>query len=87
MIVDYSGASPMATIQSLIQLGYNNGSWNGNGINSSSASATFASAHKTALGYAEASELGAASFSGQSVDSTAILVRYTFAGDANIDCR
>src|SRR5205814_3756286 len=39
MIVDYSGASPMATIQSLIKTGCNNGTWTGNGITSSHAAA------------------------------------------------
>jgi T5SS/PEP-CTERM-associated repeat protein len=88
MIVDYSGSSPLATIQSLIQAGYNGGSWTGDGITSSSAAAASLSAHKTALGYAEASALFGsfpATFSGQSVDSTSILIRYTLSGDANLD--
>ena len=38
-----------------------------------------------ALGYAEASQLGVATFSGLSVDNTAILVKFTFNGDANLD--
>src|SRR5207248_5308368 len=60
------------------------GSWNGTGITSSAAAAAAGGAHRTALGYAEASALGAGSFSGQSVDSTALLVRYTAAGDSDL---
>jgi hypothetical protein len=43
--------------------------------------------NKTALGYAEASSVlhGTTIFSGQSVDNTAVLIRYTYAGDANLD--
>src|SRR5439155_15785053 len=39
----------------------------------------------TALGFAEASTLGYSSFSGFAVDSTAILIKYTRYGDANLD--
>jgi hypothetical protein len=88
LIVDYSGTSPFASIQSAIQSGFNAGSWNGTGIKSSSA-ATGLNGHATALGYAEASSVGIGSgggtFSGQAVDNTSVLVRYTYAGDSNID--
>jgi hypothetical protein len=56
----------------------------GNGITSSSAAAT--SGH--ALGYGEASAVFSsfpATFQGQSVDNTSVLVRYTRYGDANLD--
>jgi hypothetical protein len=91
MIVDYSGASPIAMIQSLIKSGCNNGAWTGNGIASSRAAAIAvdsSNAHKSALGFADANHLFAsfpASFIGQTVDSTSVLVRYTLAGDANLD--
>ena len=42
----------------------------------------------TALGYAEATDLFGsfpAAFAGQSVDSTAILIKHTFYGDVNLD--
>jgi hypothetical protein len=38
-----------------------------------------------ALGYAEASALGLTSFSGQDVDDSAVLIKFTLAGDANLD--
>jgi len=88
LIVDYTGTSPFSSIQSLIKSGYNGGSWTGNGIRSSSAAAGL-NGHTTALGYAEASEAGigagGGTFSGQSVDNTSVLVRYTYAGDGNVD--
>jgi len=69
-------------VQNQIKSGFNGGSWNGNGITSSVAAAP--SAHRTGLGYAEASELNVASFAGQSVDASSVLVRYTLMGDANL---
>ena len=86
MIVDYlPGASPIDEVASLIRFGYAGGSWNGSGIDSSTAASMAASPHRTALGYGEASALGVGSFAGQTVDSTSLLVRYTFTGDANLD--
>src|SRR5439155_26300114 len=82
-IVDYSGSSTIANVRALIQQGYNGGNWQGGGVTSSAAAATASSAHKTALGYAEASALGVGSFGGESFDGDAVLLRYPFAGDAN----
>lgn len=83
MIIDYTGASPIAPIESLLAGGYNGGAWSGNGINSSTA----AGSGNTALGFAESSEIFTsfpATFSGQPVDDTAVLLKYTFYGDANL---
>jgi hypothetical protein len=84
LIVDYSGASPLSTIAARLTSGHNNGAWNGNGINSSTAAAT----PNHALGYAESSAIFPAfpaSFAGQQVDNTCVLVTYTRYGDANLD--
>ena len=43
------------------------------------------SASGLAVGYGEASALGLTSFVGTSVDSTAVVMRATYAGDANLD--
>jgi hypothetical protein len=89
MIVDYPpGASPLGTIKSLITSGYDGGAWTGNGIRSLTAAAAANDDHPTALGYAEASELYLsfpATFAGQLVDDSAVLVRYTYYGDATLD--
>ncbi len=84
-ILDYSGASPIETIRQLIQTGYNNGSWDGDGITSTAARLASSAATKTSLAYAEAFELGTTIFDGQSVDSTTVLVKYTLAGDADLN--
>lgn len=84
MVINYTAASPLANVQSLIATGYADGSWTGTGITSSAA----ASQTATALGFAEASDVFTsfpATFSGQSVDDTSVLIRYTIKGDANLD--
>jgi hypothetical protein len=84
VIVDYSGASPLSDLRVDLTSGYNNGAWNGVGIFSSAAAAT--PGH--AVGYAEATELFGsfpATFNGQSIDNTTVLLRYTRYGDANLD--
>jgi HEAT repeat protein len=91
MVINYSAATPIAAIRSLLASAFAGGSWTGTGITSSTA-ATIAGnpslPHKTALGYAEAADVlaaGASSFSGQPVDGTTVILRYTLAGDANLD--
>jgi hypothetical protein len=82
MVVDYSGASPLASVVSNLTSGRNGGAWNGNGINSSTAAANSTT---KGIGYAEQSALGVGSFGGESVDATSVLIRYTALGDANLD--
>src|SRR5262249_39678621 len=63
--------------------GWASGAWNGTGIMSSTAAAGGSPA-KT-LGLAEASGIGVTTFAGEPVDSTALLIRQTIYGDANLD--
>src|SRR5207244_2582462 len=83
VIVDYTGASPIDSIRAALLLAYTpTAHWTGNGLTSSTAAAN----SKLALGYAEASDaLGisgvqTATFAGQSVDATSVLVRLTLNG-------
>jgi hypothetical protein len=89
LVLDYSGASPLGTVLNQIITGFHNGDWHGNGITSSTAAevaSDLSNPHKTAVGYAEASALGiSGTFVGQPFDNTSLLIRYTFAGDANLD--
>jgi hypothetical protein len=88
MIVDYSGASPAVSIRAMLIAGYNAGAWTGNGITSSSAAAAAASAHQTALGYAEATDIFTTlpnTYRGQPVDATTLIIQYTASCDANLD--
>jgi hypothetical protein len=76
-------------------LGYNGGNWtpaSGQPYIVSSAAAAVAAdsnnLHKTGVGYAEASAIfgpGGGTFAGEAVDGDAVLVRYTYLGDANLD--
>jgi hypothetical protein len=90
-IVNYSGNSPLTSIANWIATGFANQAWNGPGIDSFIAAALDANpgiTHKVGLGYADASMIGSpATFGGQSIDSTASLIRYTYLGDANLDLR
>jgi autotransporter-associated beta strand protein len=78
-----TGAAETAIVNQL-KNGYANGTWNGAGINSSAAAAD----PTTALGWVRATDLFTifpATFSGQTVNNTAILIRYTAQGDGNLD--
>jgi hypothetical protein len=65
----------------LIQSGYHGGLWDGSGIVSSAATSG------TSLGVARAEDVGLAgkTFGGEPVSAGDVLVRYTLAGDANLD--
>jgi GH25 family lysozyme M1 (1,4-beta-N-acetylmuramidase) len=96
MVIDYTGASPVGTsngatysgIAGLIQAGHNGGSWDGGGIYTSRPDAA---GGLTTLGIGEAGAIlgidgdATAAFSGQTVDATAVLIKYTYSGDANLD--
>ena len=82
LVIDFAGVSPRATIESLVALGRAGGAWTGDGIGSSVAAMT----PNRALGVAEAIDIGVPPvFAGQPIDATAVLVRYTITGDANLD--
>jgi hypothetical protein len=94
LVVDYTGGSPAATVRQYIINGRGNtdfasATWAGTGgINSSTAAAIGDGGIATAIGYAENSDLlfgSYATFGGQTVDSSSILVRYTRGADANLD--
>src|SRR5438045_1685417 len=84
MVVDYTGASPAAAVRAALTSGYAGGSWNGVGLNSSTANAASTTDTKTALGYAEASSLGSIPAIFGTVDSDAVLVQHTLAGDGDL---
>jgi hypothetical protein len=95
MIVDYPDgiANNHEDVPVLIASGYDGAAWTGTGLGSSTAAAIAADStlYKTGLGYAEATDLfpqipfpSNATFEGLSIDSTALLVKYTYYGDANL---
>lgn len=86
LIWDYTGASPLTAVRQSILSAYTSGTWGGSGITSDLAAAAAGGPNPTGIGYAEATDLGSpATFGGQPVDATSILLRYTFLGDANLD--
>jgi autotransporter-associated beta strand protein len=80
MVLSYTGASPIATIRGLLSAGFNNGSWDGNGIASTASHNDTTMLH--ALGYADAADLahGPLIVAGGSIE-----VKYTLYGDNNLD--
>jgi hypothetical protein len=74
-------------VTALVANGRNGGDWSGNGIVTSSAGAN----DYTSLGVVEASDaLGisgsdTATFAGESIDASSVLVKFTYGGDANLD--
>jgi hypothetical protein len=84
-VVEYASASPLAAVTNQIKQGYASGSWNGNGITSTAAATQSTATHKTALGVGEATDLGLSSFAGQTLAGNAVLIAYTWSGDATLD--
>ncbi len=92
-IVDYTGTSPAATVRAQILAGRGGPGlgqdWDGMGITSSAAAAAVAAEPESrSVGYAENATmpLGAlATFAGQPVDDTSVLMAFTRTADANLD--
>ena len=89
LVVDpTTGSAPTATIRGYLVSAYDNGNWDGAGIGSTSvASVVGASAIGTTIGYVENDLLSTpyTNFGGQTVDGNAVLVKYTYMGDLNLD--
>jgi hypothetical protein len=84
LVTDSTNFNHFADTLGWVKSGYDNGSWTGDGIMSSSAAAN--PGH--ALGIAKATDVFQsfpATFVGQTVDATDVLLRYTRYGDANLD--
>jgi hypothetical protein len=70
LLIDYTGATPAASVRAMLIDGR---------LNSSLSTAL------TGLGYADNTQSGLTVFSGQPVDPTSILIKYTYLGDADLD--
>ncbi|MEA2707878.1 MAG: hypothetical protein QOF78_479 [Phycisphaerales bacterium] len=96
LVVNYSGASPLGIsngarytgVTGNIQSASNAGAWDGPGITTSMSDAA---SGLTTLGIAEAADVlgltgsDTALWGGQTVDATSLLIKYTYAGDLNLD--
>jgi hypothetical protein len=90
LILDYTGASQLSAIQTLINTARAGGAWTGPGL--TSGSARTATPKNTTLGAMEAADFkgiygASATFDGLVIDTTAVLVKYTYYGDANFNGR
>ena len=88
LLIDYSSSSPLVAVQNLINAARAGGSWTGDGLTSTSAKDN--AQGNTTLGAIESSDfipLYGSTFHGTAIDSTAVLVKYTYYGDANFDGR
>jgi hypothetical protein len=85
LIIDHSGADQSTQISGYVANGRHGGTWDGvSGINSSTAAST----PNRTLGHGPAPTVFGsfpATFAGQTIDNLATLVRFTIAGDANLD--
>ena len=88
LILDYTGGTQLPAVQALIVAARAGGAWTGNGITSTAAKD--APQQNTMLGLLEATEYksvhGAnATFGGQPIDNSAVLVKYTYYGDTDFN--
>lgn len=84
LILDQSGAAQLSALRAHIVSGYNGGTWDGPGIRSSTAAGT----PGQGVGYGEASAVFTtfpATYFGQTIDNTTLLLTFTRYGDANLD--
>ena len=73
LVLDYGGLSPISTLIAYLQSGQ------------LLANADKGGGLPTYLAISEAADLGLTDFSGIAIDDTAVLVKFTFVGDANLD--
>lgn len=83
LILFYPGGSPISTINSLLASGYDGGTWSGSGINSSVAAAD--TSDLTAVGSLDNVDFEIPSFGGFSPNTSSILIKYTYYGDADLN--
>lgn len=84
IVLDYNGTSPETAVRNWLIAGRSGGAWSGMGINSSAVGSVF----QSAVGYANAADVFnsfPATFEGESIDTTTLLVAFTLAGDSNLD--
>jgi hypothetical protein len=90
LIVKYTGGTPhlpspeLLNIMAWVKAGYNGMTWTGNGLTSRAAAA---SPLTCGIGYAQNDQLFAPfdHFMGEPVAGNAVLARFTYAGDVNLD--
>ena len=87
-IVDYTGVSTLAAVQALLNTGRGAGTWPAAGITSTAAKNN--ALHNTTLGAIESTDFksvfgAGAPFDGVTIDTTAVLIKYTYYGDTDFN--
>jgi hypothetical protein len=90
LVLDYDAGdpNPLAAIEARIAAGYNFSAWDGNGIVTSMPDATGGLATLAITDPAALFGMGPTEtmeFSGETVDGSSVLIKYTWAGDLNLD--
>ena len=85
LIVAYTGASPLSSVEGFIRTARNGGAWTGAGLTSSAARNNVAG--NTTLGAMESTDYPGSTFAGRTIPARAVLIKYTYYGDANFDGR
>lgn len=85
IVIRVNSIDPYSTIRNYVISGYNGGSWNGDGIISGAIASD--PENFSAVGYARVSDISPSmtTFMGQTVDANDVVVRYTVAGDADLN--
>ncbi|CAN5595996.1 hypothetical protein BH09PLA1_BH09PLA1_10090 [soil metagenome] len=88
LVLDYTGATQAANVQSLINTARNGGAWNGIGLTSTVA--RNANPKNTTLAMMESADFATVyspttPFSGETVDASAVLVKFTYYGDTDFN--
>lgn len=82
LIINNKELTVPADVRSYLLGGRANGAWNGNGLRSSVAAG---SPNLYSIGYADNALLGRTTFHGEAIGPDALIVQFTYAGDANLD--
>ncbi len=87
MLLDYTGASQLGAVVGLISAARNGGAWNGTGLDSSAAAASGGLTSLAAVESADYKSIygGNATFDGQQLDNDAIVIKYTYYGDSDLN--
>jgi autotransporter-associated beta strand protein len=82
LIINDKNLTTPEMVRNFLEAGRHGGLWNGPGIMSSTVASN---PLLYSIGYADNADLARSSFHGEALDAQAIIVQFTYAGDANLD--
>lgn len=90
LVIDYAGTTVAGSVRGWLQTGRGSGYWNGMGAGIISSTAAADAQQRVGIGWAEASQLlglsgsQTATYMGQAVDATSIVLKQAWYGDTNL---